>query len=169
MTEHCPPTHTGNLCWVWLWDGPFSGTRTRRKGIDRWTWSILGGCKHQKLSALRSQLSILQRSKLALRGKQEALLKGCSGGTFREVACQMKVFSSCMRTIVWAVSPGSLWRIDSYPLLYPNLINLTKPIHWYSVNIPISSLVRILLSLFPLISAAHSILTTSDPFFSLFC
>lgn len=152
-----------------MWDGPFPGTRTMGKGTDRQTRSILGGCKHQKLSVLRSQLSIFQRSKPSLRGKQEALLNGCSGSTFREVACQMKVFSSWMRTIVWAVSAGSLWGIDSYPLSYPNLINLTKPIHWYSVNIPISSLFRILLSLFPLISAAHSILTISDPFFSLFC
>lgn len=49
----------------------------------------------------------------------------------------------------------SLWRIDSYPLFYPNLINLTKPIHWYSVNIPISSLFRIHF----LLSQQHSILT----------
>lgn len=53
----------------------------------------------------------------------------------------------------------SLWGIYSYPLFYPNLINLTKPIYWYSVNIPISSLFRILPYLFSLISAADSILT----------
>lgn len=87
-----------------MWDGPFSGKKTRQKGTDRQTWGFLGGYKHQKLSILRSVDSAPFRGiKLTSRRKQEALLNGSSGSIFSEVACQIKVFSSRMRTNVLAV------------------------------------------------------------------
>lgn len=165
MTEHCPHTleiSAESGCAI-LWHED-QGKRHWQVNLEHPGWvqtskTFSPEISTQHLSKVKTHFSAV--------GAAEWLQWEPS--TFREVACQMKVFSSWMGTIVWAVSTGSLWRIDSYPLPYPNLINLSKPIHWYSVNIPISSLVRILLSLFPLISAAHSILTTSDLFFSLFC
>lgn len=165
MTEHCPHTleiSAESGCGMWLWHED-QGKRHWQLNLEHPGW-----VQTSKTFSPNISTQHLSRSELILRRKQEGLLNGCSGSTSREFGCQIKVFSSWMRTIVWAVSTGSLWRIDSYPLPYPNLINLTKPMHWYSVNIPISSLGGILLSLFPLISAAHSILTTSG-LFSLFC